>query len=358
MSLVYVCSVRGSAGKNLVCLGLGRKMLDEGFNLAVTKPYGAKPLRIDDTYTDADAWMINQTLELGLDPAQCCPAVRTQDLVARTLRGEDLGVPQRIKDTCRELEKGRDLVIMCGAGTLRSGAMVGLSGYKTALELGAKVVIVERYENDFFLDDLLSAAARLGDNLAGVIVNAVDQEMNDALEEQVIPYLKGRGIETLGVMPKDDLLSSVTIADLAESLGAQTLTSRQHHDRLIRRFFIGAMQVGHASRFFGGARDFACIVGGDRPDMQVAAIQGGAACLILTGNFYPGELILSQAEEREVTVLLVRSDTFSTARNLDLARQRASLAQPEKLARGMELVREGVYWDALYRSLGIEPKQG
>lgn len=354
MQLIYVGSVRGFAGKNLICLGLGRQMIEDGKKIGIMKPYGAKPLNTDGGYTDADAWMINQVLELNQTPEQCCPVVRTQDLVASILQGDDIGALDKIKNNIADIGKGKDAVLMCGAGTLRSGAMVGISGYNMALELGAKVILVERYENDFFLDDLLSAAYRLGDNLAGVIINAVDQEMNDAIEEQVIPFLASKNVPVLGRLPKDDLLGAVTVAELTEVLGANTVTGFDFTGRLIKRFFIGAMQVGHASRFFGGARDFACIVGGDRPDMQIAAIQGGAACLILTGNFYPSDLILSRAEEREVPVLMVRGDTFSTARALDLALQRGSLAQPEKAARGVELTRKGLDFGNIYQAVGLK----
>jgi hypothetical protein len=357
MTLIYVGSVRAFAGKNLFSLGLARNLINQGLSLAVMKPYGANPQAIDDTYTDGDAWIMNETLELGQTPDQCCPVVRTQDLVAKALRGHTEDYMAKIKAAYQEVGQGKDAVMLCGAGTLRSGAMVGVGGYKLALESGAKVIIIDRYENDFFLDDLLSAAYRLKDNLAGVVINAVDQEMNAALTEQVTPFLAKQGIKVLGVLPKDELLSSVSVRVLAEILGAKPLTGFSHTDRMIKRFFIGAMQVGHASRFFGGARDFACLVGGDRPDMQIAAIEGGAACLILTGNFYPSEIIISRAEDHDVPVMVVREDTFAVSRNLEFAGMRDSLSQPEKIKRATELVKEGMDFDALFKALGIKPKK-
>jgi hypothetical protein len=113
------------------------------------------------------------------------------------------------------------------------------------------------------------------------------------------------------------------------------------------------MQVKNAQAFFGGDHDFACIVGGDRPDMQMAAIEGGAACIILTGNFYPNDLITSRAEELDVPILVVRDDTFSVARALDLARHRGSLRRTQKIRRAQELVAGGVDFGALYRALGL-----
>lgn len=353
MVMVYVGSVRAFAGKNVVCLGLGRRFLDDGLGLAFAKPYGAGPVQVEGVYTDSDAWMVNQVLGLGQAPGDCCPVVRTQDLMALTYRHQTGDLMAKVRDHCQRLGQDKDVLLLCGSGTLRSGAMAGIGGYDLVLELGAKAIIVERYENDFFLDDLISAARRLGDNLAGVVINGVDQEMNAALEEQVIPFLRDEGITTFGSLPKDHLLASVTVRDLAERMGAKTLSGMQHMDRLVERMLIGAMQVGHARRFFGGGRNFACIVGGDRPDMQMAAIEGGAACLILTGDFYPNELILSRAEEHEVPVLVVRQDTFSAAHKLELIQAEGSLAGESKTGRAIELAAQGIDFPALYKALGI-----
>ena len=65
MVVAYVCSVRDFAGKNVISLGLGRKMQEDGLNLAFMKPYGVRPIKIEDEITDADAWMTSQFLGLS-----------------------------------------------------------------------------------------------------------------------------------------------------------------------------------------------------------------------------------------------------------------------------------------------------
>ncbi len=356
MTMVYLGSVRAFAGKKVAALGLGRRLIADGYSLAFCKPYGVNPRKEGDAYTDGDAWMISEALGLGQTPADCCPVLRTQDLVTETLRGQGGDLMPKVAEHCRRLAAEREVLLMAGAGTLRSGAMVGLSGYNLVLELGAKAVIVEPYENEFSLDDLLSAAYRLGDNLAGVIINNLDQDLSAALDEQVVPFLENHGVPVLGRLPRDELLASVSVGELSEHLGAKAVCCLKQMDRLVKRFLIGAMQVGHAQRFFGHQHDFACIVGGDRPDMQTAALEGGAACLILTGNFYPNDLLLAKAEESEVPVLVVRQDTYSVARSLEVVRNRGSLRGPEKLRRAMALVAEGVDFAALYERLGLKPK--
>lgn len=354
MRLLYVGSSSGHSGKNLICLGLGRRLQKDGLRLAFMKPFGTSPLRVGQEFTDADAWMINQELGLGQGPAQTCPVVRTQDMLSRTMRGQAGDLLPQVEAACAQLAQNADLLMLAGSGTMSTGAMAGLSGHAVVRRLGAKVILVDRYDNQYFLDNLLCTRDRLGEALAGVIINSVDPEMNDALEEQVVPFLASKGLPTLGRLPKDDLLGAVSVQNLVEMLGAKVLTSAGKIDHLVTRFFIGAMQVSHAHKFFGSVRDFGCIVGGDRPDIQLEALESGAACLILTGNLYPSEIILTRAEEHGVPVLTVRDDTYSVARRLEALRQASSVAAPAKIARGLELVESSLDFPAIYAALGIK----
>jgi len=56
----------------------------------------------------------------------------------------------------------------------------------------------------------------------------------------------------------------------------------------------------------------AVITGGDRTDIQLAALETSTTCLILTGNLHPSPLIVKQAEEFGVAILLVPLNTIET----------------------------------------------
>ncbi|MCB2188892.1 MAG: phosphotransacetylase family protein [Deltaproteobacteria bacterium] len=353
MALLYVGSVASHSGKNVVCLGLGHQLLKDGKKLAYIKPYGASPAMAEGTAIDAEAWMIAQSLGLEQTPGQTSPVVANQDLRALALRHQCADLILRIKKSVEELSPGKDLTLLSGAGTLASGAMCGVDAFAVTAALDTKLILVDRYENQYYLDNLVRAADVFGDRLVGVIINNTNPEMNDALQNEVIPYLAGEKITVLGCLPKDELLRAVSVQNLVQMLGASLLTGARYGSRLVKRFFIGAMQVTHAGKFFSGSRDFACLVGGDRPDIQMAAIESHAACLILTGNFYPSDIILSRAEENKVPVLVVRADTYSAAHRVESMRHRISLQDEEKIGRAEQLVRDNVDFKALYQKLGL-----
>jgi len=59
---------------------------------------------------------------------------------------------------------------------------------------------------------------------------------------------------------------------------------------------VGAMNVDSALAHFRRQPNKAVITGGDRPDIQLAALETSTRCLILTGNLPPNPLIIGRAK--------------------------------------------------------------
>ena len=77
-------------------------------------------------------------------------------------------------------------------------------------------------------------------------------------------------------------------------------------------------------------------------------------CLILTGNLQPSPLIVKQADESGVAVLLVRSSTLETVEAIERVFGKTRLGQPAKLQQFENLVAEHVDLDRLYQTLDLE----
>jgi uncharacterized protein len=108
-------------------------------------------------------------------------------------------------------------------------------------------------------------------------------------------------------------MAGVTITDLAEELGADMLTHDATRDAFVERFLVGAMGSETALHYFRMTKDAALITGGDRSDLQTTALRApGIKCLILTGEYRPSSTVIGQAEQRNVPILLVSTDTRTT----------------------------------------------
>ena len=99
------------------------------------------------------------------------------------------------------------------------------------------------------------------------------------------------------------------------------------------------------------------ITGGDRSDIQLAALETSTKCLILTGDLNPSPFVLNRADELGVPVLLVNMDTLGATEVVESYLGRSRFQQPEKVQRFTALLSENLNFPVLYDRLGIQLKK-
>jgi len=122
----------------------------------------------------------------------------------------------------------------------------------------------------------------------------------------------------------------------------------------VERFSVGAMNVEGALSYFRKIRSKAVITGGDRGDIQLAALETNTQCLILTGNLYPNDVIIAMAEEREVPIMVVRSDTLTVVQRVEDIMSTMRLRDMRKIDRAIQLVSDEVNFPLLYERLQLK----
>ncbi len=353
MVCLFVGSRKGYSGKNLTVMGIGQRFLKDGLNVGYFRPFGRLPIKVGGILTDKDAWFIHRVLMLK-DPVETlCPVVMTHDMMVEGCRAEVSGLEEKVLETFEAVSKGKDVVLVGGAGTLESGRFLNISGYDLIAKLNASVLLVDRYDGEFYLDALLDTKGRLGERLQGAILNSVQAGYVETIENLIVPFIERKGIPVFGSLPYDAVLGSVMIADIVEALGGDVLCCRNKLDGLIEHFLIGGMQVNRALEYIKKARNNAVIVGGDRADIQLAAIEAATQCLILSGNLYPNEIVISRAEMRGIPIIVVRDDTYSVAKKVEDLSRKLRLREKDKVYCGIRLIEERVNFERLYEALGI-----
>ena len=353
MVSLYVGSTSGYTGKTLITMGLGYRFQRDGLRIGYMKPVGILPLKVDDTLTDHDAWRIYRALDLKDPLREVCPVVLTQELAVKSYLKDTKGLMPKIVKSFDHLSKDKDIMMVGGYGSIYTGSFLDLQGLKVIKRLDSKVIIVVKYEGEYIADYVLQARKDLKERFLGVILNKITRDYMKSVEEYVKPFFKRKGIDILGIIPHDSILGSITVEELNEMLGGKVLCCHDKLDNLVENFLIGAMQVDKASEYFKKIRNNAVIVGGDRSDIQLSALESGSVCLILTGELYPGEIIISRAEEKNVPLLVVREDTYSIAKKLEKLSMRLRLRDKSKVERGMNLVSENIDFPLLYKKLGV-----
>jgi BioD-like phosphotransacetylase family protein len=216
------------------------------------------------------------------------------------------------------------------------------------------LAIVKYRDEVRVLDDALAAKSRLGDSLVGIIINRVPTIAQEFVDNLVKPYLEDQGIPVLGTLPEVRGLAAITVEELIEILDAEVLTDHYDPQSLVENLTVGAMTAEAALRRFRKQTNKAVITGGDRTDIQLAALETSTSCLILTGNLRPSPLIVKQAEEFGVAVLLVRPNTMEAIELIEENFGKTRLGQPTKLAQFQELLKDNLDLDRLYQAMDIK----
>lgn len=353
MISLYVGSTSGYSGKSLVSMGVGLRLKKDGLRVGYFKPVGILPIKVENILTDKDAWFIYRVFELKDNIAEISPVVLTQELTVRAYLKDIRGLLRKIERSFQQLSQDKDIMIVGGSGSIYSWSVLGVSGLKVIKRLNAKVLLVVKYEGEFCVDYILQAKKDLGDHFIGVIFNKVTHEFRQSVDDYIVPFLKRRGIDVIGILPHDPLVGSITVEELNEMLGGKVLCCHDRLNNLIERFLIGAMQVDRATEYFKMTKNNAVIVGGDRADIQLSAIESGTECLVLTGELYPSELIVSRAEQKNIPIIVIRDDTYTVAKKVERLSVRLRLRDKAKVAHGTELVMKNVNFPLLYKHLGI-----
>ena len=204
------------------------------------------------------------------------------------------------------------------------------------------------------VDDVLTARFRLGEQLMGILINQAPEEGRDFIDEYAGPFLEDKEIELLGVLPSVPKLSALSVGELIELLDAEVLTDSYNPDALAETLTVGAMTAEAALSRFRRYQNKAVITGGDRTDIQLAALETSTTLLILTGNLRPSPLIIQQAESLGVPILLVKENTMETVELVERAHGKTRLGQPDKLDIFLQLMEQHVDIKRIYAAIGLK----
>jgi BioD-like phosphotransacetylase family protein len=356
MKALYITSVEPYSGKTAVCLSLGRQIQAAGHKVGYLKPVSTQPWRTPEgKLADEDAVFVHNVLGLEGDPTETSPVIITPSTFRQRLKGlsED-DLMGKIQSAAEKAMRGKDVLLLEGGASLRSGYAMGLSNLKVAEVLDAPVLVIVSYRSEICLvDDALTASFRLGDRLCGVLLNQVPEDASEFVAEYARPFLEKEGIKVLGALPSVPRLSALSVGELTELLQAEVLTKDMDPNQLVEIFTVGAMTADAALSRFRRYQNKAVITGGDRTDIQLAALETSTVVLILTGNLHPSPLIIQQSEMLDVPILLVKENTMETIDCIERAHGKTRLGQPEKLGAFMQLMAENLDMKSLFNICGL-----
>jgi BioD-like phosphotransacetylase family protein len=329
-------------------------MRKDGFRVGYLKPFSSAARVLAESSIDEDARFIKETFDLSEPLEILAPVVVTSQRMRKILADGGVDYSETVRQAAAAVSQGKDIVVMEGSDNFREGYIVNLSLNEVASLVDAKVITVVGYQNSLqVVDDTLTALTRLGKRLVGVIINSVPENRLEYVHELVLPYVRKQGVTILAVLPYQQTLHSINIGEIADALGGNLICG-ECLDDLVENLSVAAMNVEQALNHFRLVKNKAVIVGGDRPDIQLAALETSTKVLILTGNTHPNPMIQARAEERNVAIILSPYDTLATVEKVDQFFGKTRFHQTEKISRFALLLNNLLDFDELYRMIGLK----
>jgi manganese-dependent inorganic pyrophosphatase len=105
--------------------------------------------------------------------------------------------------------------------------------------------------------------------------------------------------------------SGTPLRNIVETLNAKLVYGKQEDFKTSGKVIVAAMAPEQVKNLVEKGD---IVIAGNRSDNQLAAIEAGANCLIITGGFDVEEEVLEQAKKVKCIVMITPNDTFTAAR--------------------------------------------
>ena len=146
-------------------------------------------------------------------------------------------------------------------------------------------------------------------------------------------------MNVIALLPEDRLLAAPTLGEVAAALGADASILDGNESHPVEHPLISSISADPGQGYFTRHGATTVIIRSDKPDLQLAALNAGVRCLIVTGGMPILSYVLERAEADEVPLLRTELDTVAAVGRIEDLYGTTPFAGGEaKLARIQELL--------------------
>jgi len=310
MGVLYITSQKQNSGKTTLSAVLASLLIDRGKVVDIAKPFSE-----NGTLEEGDRFNLSKLLDrdYSLQNEQSLDAVIA---------------------SIKESSSKHEFVIVEALSSMPVEEQVSF-----VEEIKAQSLIVSIPST---MDSDADFSSRFGSSVCGVVLNQVSKYAQIQTEHIMQQNLSSHDVLLLGTIPEDRTLLSLSVAQICENLSGQMFGEVQNSESLVEHFMVGGFGMDPGEYSFATRDKKAVVVRGDRPDVQMSALNTDMKCFIMTNGMDPIEYIKYEAVEEGVSIMIVQSDTLDTMENISKLQQLAEFDHPDKLSKAKELVSDYV----------------
>jgi uncharacterized protein len=342
MSVVYISSTGDHAGQSLVAWTVVRRLQEKGFKPGFLKPFGTAQVKIDGSWTDADAHLFKKVLDINEPLEMICPYADDERAEKQEKPKEILA---NIKKTAELFGYERDILLILGSKHIFFDETLNtLPDISIMSEVDANLILVHRYQKlSTTLYSILSVHSLLREKIKWIIINRVPPDKIEEVKRQIIPSLKEKGISNISFIPEDPVLTFRRVGEIANTLGGKIIYGEDLLGNSVERMSVGAANLQRDLIVF--KRVYNKII------LLSPCNEYGVAGIIITGNREPGEQLLDAVKKADVPLIAIKEDSLDALERLEGAIPSLSPEDEDKAVHFTEMMDQDNSLDRLVDSL-------
>ncbi len=365
---VFVAATQQNDGKTTSALGLFAALNKRLGRIGFIKPVGQRFVDVEGKRIDEDSVLIDQTYGVKVPIEAMSPIAVEPDFTRKYIdHSNNDFLVRRIQNSFDRAAWEKDFVIIEGTGHAGVGSVFDLSNARVAKLLHSKVLLVTKGGIGRAIDEVVLNKAlfdKEGVELVGVILNKVLPDKFDQVKDFARRGLERLGIDLLGVIPTEPILSHATLGQICKQIKGKFIhakseghASRRHVNKII----IGAMNSSHVMEYFKPGT--LVITPGDREDIILAALSSlslseeehshsrSLAGIVLSGDLFPHQSVIDLIRASKLPVIGSSMDSYAVANSIHTMTVKTLPGDAEKIDRIQHLIDKHVEVDRLLKKL-------
>lgn len=319
---VFIAATRQNDGKTTTSLGLLAAIQKIHPRIGYIKPVGQRFVEVAEQKIDEDTVLMDRVYSLNCPLVDMSPIAVEPDFTRKYLETSNYDdLVRKIQQAFDRVAWEKDVILCEGSGHAGVGSVFDLSNARVARILGAKAIIVTQGGIGKPIDEVCLNQAlfdRENVDVIGVILNKVVPSKMDYVAEFARKGLKRKGLDLLGVLPHQPILSRPSLESIREELDAEPLNEARRESNLVTSVMVAAMGAHNAAAFFKPG----CLVitPGDREDILMAVALAAQrsraeqpAGVVLTDDLMPSAPVLGAVADMPWPVLKASGSSYEVA---------------------------------------------
>jgi len=363
---IFIAATQQNDGKTTTSLGLFSVLKKRFGRIGFIKPVGQRFEEIDGKQIDEDSLLIDQTFRVQTPIEDMSPIAVEPNFTRRYIDNANNDfLVRRLQNSFDRASWEKDFCIIEGTGHAGVGSVFDLSNARVARLLSSKVLIVTKGGIGRPIDEVALSQAlfeKEGVEVVGVVMNKILPEKLEQVRDFAERGFRRLGLELLGAIPAEPLLSSNTLNQICKQVRGRFLNSRVESRRRVGRIIVGAMSSRNVMEHFTPGT--LVITPGDREDIILAALSTTTAPelrdreitgLVLSGDLLPHPTVLDLIAQSSLPVIASSLDSYSVASTIHSMTVKTQPGDHEKISRIQTVVEEYVNINRLLEKIGCAP---